>query len=158
MKDDTARIAPLERQFSQVSDTEFLRLNVNFDTWDGIVSLLQLFRSVSSVRRLRLCFISWSPFPKASGNRTFSAIAKRLDPILASSEDSDSAFHTLSAAEFAFYFPDHEYDDTLREQHPLLCAWVQRTLPQLHERRIVTVYACKCVLALVDILDRESYC
>ena len=147
MKDDTARVAPLERQFSQVSDIEFLRLNVNFDTWDGIVSLLQLFRSVSSVRRLRLCFISWSPFPKASGNRTFSAMAKRLNPILASSEASNSAFRALRAVEFAWYYRC-ECDDTLRDQYPLLCAWVQSMLPQLHERGIVAVYAYKCVAKL----------
>ena len=146
--DDDAQAAQMRPLLSQVRVIEHLSLCF-VDSWGNVAPALRLFASFTSICRLRLCFF-WCPDWGAA--ESGSPLLAPLDVILTSS--GNNAFHTLRTVEFAWCLMGS--NDTLREQHPILSAWVQRMLPQLHEQHIVKVYAYKYVVILVESSHPES--
>ena len=82
--------------------------------------------------------------PDAPDADSDGASAEELDQILASPSE-DNEFRALRAVEFAWHVDD--WDEALREEYPLLSAFVQCTFPQLHERCAVEVCTYKCVIS-----------
>ncbi|KAM5541011.1 hypothetical protein V8D89_005322 [Ganoderma adspersum] len=116
---------------------ELLRLHAKFrrgrgaSSWADVVLVLQLFTTVSSTRRLRLCY--WAGFCVPSKDKRLYKLFWELDPVL-----EDGTFRSLEAVELASFVV--EQDEALPGVHDQPPASLKRKPPKLHKRVVVRVY------------------